>query len=72
MPKTAKALKGFQNFLLRLWRDESGQGATEYILILVVVGVIVVAFKGKIKKIITERTEEVGGKIRSAISQINN
>ena len=29
---------GFQKFFRRIWEDESGQGATEYILILVVVG----------------------------------
>ena len=34
--------------LIRLWKDESGQGATEYILILVVVSAIVFAFKKKI------------------------
>lgn len=67
-----KASKLFQKFMLRLWRDESGQGATEYILILVVVGVIVVAFKGKIKEIIESRTGEVGGKIGEAITKITN
>ena len=54
--------------LKRLWLDESGQGATEYILILVVVVALVLAFKGKIVQIITDRTGEVGDKIKGAIA----
>lgn len=56
--------------LIRLWKDESGQGATEYILILVVVGVLIIAFKGKIVKIIEDRTGEVGSKIAGFINTI--
>lgn len=51
----------------QLWQDESGQGATEYILILVVVAAIVFAFKGQIIKIIEERTGEMGGKLKSTM-----
>ena len=56
MNKLKKVLKN-------LWEDESGQGATEYILILVVVVAIVVAFKGKIKGIIEGKTEAAGQKM---------
>ena len=56
--------------LVRLWKDESGQGATEYILILVVVGVLIIAFKGKIVKIIEDRTGEVGNQIKGFIGNI--
>ena len=42
--------------LIRLWKDESGQGATEYILILVVVSAIVFAFKEPIKAGIIDLT----------------
>ena len=56
-----------KNTLKRLWDDESGQGATEYILILVVVAAIVIAFRTKIVQIIKDRTGEVGNKIRDAI-----
>ncbi|MCY4512159.1 MAG: Flp1 family type IVb pilin [Bdellovibrionales bacterium] len=52
-----------KSFLSKLWQDESGQGATEYILILVVVAVIVMVFKDKIVTIIETRTEEMGGKL---------
>ena len=52
-----------KNFFKTLWRDESGQGATEYILILVVVAAIVMAFKGKIVEIIQTKTGEMGTKL---------
>ena len=43
--------------LIRLWKDESGQGATEYILILVVVSTIVFVFKERIKTAIEGFTD---------------
>ena len=52
-----------KSFFKKLWQDESGQGATEYILILVVVVAIVMAFKGKIIGIIEGRTGEMGEKL---------
>lgn len=60
-----------KNTLKRLWRDESGQGATEYILILVVVAVIVMVFRDKIKTIIADKTEAVGGKLGGAIDNLS-
>ena len=57
-----------KNTLKRLWQDESGQGATEYILILVVVVAIVMVFRKKIVEAIGNRTGEVGEKLKSAIS----
>ena len=60
-----------KNILKRLWQDESGQGATEYILILVVVAVIVMVFKDKIKEIIASKTEDVGGKLGDAIGELS-
>ena len=63
MDKIKKALK-------QIWQDESGQGATEYILILVVVSVIVIVFKDNIKGIIEGKTKEVGGRLGDAIGQI--
>ncbi|MGZ3770633.1 MAG: Flp1 family type IVb pilin [Bdellovibrio sp.] len=39
----------FKNFSKKLFKNESGQGATEYILLLVVVVALVVLFKDKIK-----------------------
>ena len=52
-----------KSFFKELWRDESGQGATEYILILVVVVTIVTVFKDNIRGIIKERTKAISGKM---------
>ena len=52
-----------KSFFSKLWQDESGQGATEYILILVVVAVIVTVFKDEIKEIVRNRTVEMGEKL---------
>ena len=44
-------MKKFAQRALAALKDESGQGATEYILLLVVVVALVFMFKGKILKI---------------------
>ena len=46
-------LKTIKNTLKNIWKDESGQGATEYILMLVVVVAIAFAFRKPILNIIT-------------------
>lgn len=52
-----KFLSTLRNRLRKnLVKNQSGQGATEYILLLVVVVGMVVAFGPKIKKAITEKT----------------
>lgn len=38
-----------KNFIKSLWKDESAQGATEYIMLLVVVVGLALIFKEKIK-----------------------
>lgn len=60
-------MKKIQKTLKSLWLDESGQGATEYILMLVVVVAIAFAFKDQITGIIEKRTGDVGGKLTEAI-----
>ncbi|AHZ85768.1 Flp1 family type IVb pilin [Bdellovibrio bacteriovorus] len=50
-------MKKFKNFSKKLLKNESGQGATEYILLLVVVVALVVIFKDRIK---TAMEEKVG------------
>ncbi len=47
----------------RFMKDESGQGATEYILLLVVVVGLVVFFGPKVKEMIERKTAEVGGNV---------
>ncbi len=51
--------------LKKLWQDESAQGATEYILMLVVVVSIAMVFKDQLKSIITGKVESLGTSIQS-------
>ena len=47
----------------RIWKDESGQGATEYILLLVVVVALALLFRGKITAALTEKLGELSDAI---------
>lgn len=58
-------MKHLINKLKNIWNDESAQGATEYILLLVVVVALVIAFKGKIMTAISSKTEQVGSDIQN-------
>lgn len=49
--------------LKSLWNDESGQGATEYILLLVVVVGLALMFKDKIRAIVDEKMGELNTEI---------
>ena len=49
--------------LKKLWQDESAQGATEYILMLVVVVTIAFTFKDKIQQLISGKTDQLADKI---------
>ena len=60
-----------KNTLKGLWRDESGQGATEYILILVVVVAIVFAFKDAIVTKIKELTNQTGDKLKGSVDGLS-
>ena len=60
-----------KNTLKRLWQDESGQGATEYILLLAVLIVIVTMFRNQIKDVVKDRTQDVGGKLSGAIGNLS-
>lgn len=51
--------------LKTLWNDESAQGATEYILMLVIVVGIAMLFKDRIKGIIEGKVGELGSSIES-------
>lgn len=58
--KLGKSLKS-------LWKDESAQGATEYILLLVVVVGLVLLFKDKIKSVVAGKVDELQG----AMGEVN-
>lgn len=53
--------KALSKQLKALWNDESAQGSTEYILLLVVVVAIVLAFKKPIMAAVTGKMEELKG-----------
>lgn len=53
----------FTNFSKKLLKNQSGQGATEYILLLVVVVALVVMFKGKIKEAFEGKLGELSSSI---------
>ena len=60
--------KSLKNTMLNLWKDESAQGITEYILLLVIVVAIVALFKDKIKSVISSKV----GDLSSNINGINS
>ncbi len=51
--------------LKKLWKDESAQGATEYILMLVVVVAIAMLFREQIMGIIEGKVKTLGENIQS-------
>lgn len=55
----------FKNFSRKLLKNQSGQGATEYILLLVVVVALVVMFKDQIKTTVSSKISELQGNINS-------
>jgi Flp pilus assembly pilin Flp len=60
-----KTLNQMKSIAKKLWNDESAQGATEYILLLVVVIGMVLAFKNQIKSVITGKVTEISGEIQN-------
>jgi len=53
-----------KTFFKNLWKDESGQGMTEYILLLVVIVAIAVLFGDNIKTAVESKITELGGQIQ--------
>ena len=58
-------MKKLTSFAKKLWNDEAGQGATEYILMLVIVVAVAFLFKGKIMEIVGNKLTELAGQIGS-------
>lgn len=46
-------------FAKNLWKDESGQGTAEYVLLIAIVVGIIVAFGPKIKGLIEEKVGQI-------------
>ncbi|MBV2168185.1 MAG: hypothetical protein KUL82_05705 [Bdellovibrio sp.] len=58
-------MKKFSNFSKKLLKNQSGQGATEYILLLVVVVALVIMFKSQIQSTVSSKIQELQGMIGS-------
>lgn len=58
-------MNNLKNLFKRLIKDESGQGATEYILLLVVVVAIAMLFKDQIMKVVGDKMSQISGNIGS-------
>ena len=48
-------MKKIKSTLLKLWKDESGQGTAEYVLILVAIVGLAIVFRGKIQDMMKSR-----------------
>ncbi len=53
--------------LKRLWTDESAQGMTEYVLLLVIVVALILVFKDRIQSMVKSKIEDLS----SGMSGIN-
>ena len=62
-------MKKVTTVMKNLWQDESGQGATEYILLLVVVVGLAMLFKGEIMKMVTTKLGELSADIQGVTSK---
>ncbi len=60
-------MKKLKNFAKRFCKDESAQGATEYILLLVVVVGLIMVFKDPIKRMVSDKL----GQLQNQIQQVN-
>ncbi len=58
-----KHFKSIKNLISRVWRDESGQGTAEYVLILVAIVAVAGIFGGQIKEMFTKKL----GQIKSSV-----
>ncbi|WP_413559314.1 Flp1 family type IVb pilin [Bdellovibrio sp. HCB209] len=56
-------MKKFKNFSKNLLKNKQGQGATEYILLLVVVVSLVILFKDNIKNTVQGKIDELKNSI---------
>ncbi len=54
-------MKHISKLAKKLWKDESAQGATEYILLLVIVVAIVLMFRGRIQELLQGRIDALSG-----------
>ncbi len=58
-------MKKIKSTLLKLWKDESGQGTAEYVLILVAIVGLGLLFKDRIRTILGDKLTSLAGDISS-------
>ena len=58
-------MKKLKSTVLQLWKDESGQGTAEYVLILVAVVGLAIVFRTEIKKMLGDKITQLSGKVMS-------
>ncbi len=61
-------MKKLKQTFQHLIEDESGQGATEYILIMVIVVAVVIAFGGEFRNRVVGAAESLGAQISEAMN----
>lgn len=62
-------MKKIKELAVQLWKDESAQGATEYILLLVIVVALALIFKDRITGIVSAKLDELQGAVGSVTAQ---
>lgn len=58
-------MKKLKNLMSTLWKDESGQGMAEYVLLIVVVVGVAMIFKKQIMAMVQGKLDEVSGSMSS-------
>ena len=56
-------MKKINSTILKLWKDESGQGTAEYVLITVAIVGLAIVFKEKIKTAMSSKLDNLSGLI---------
>lgn len=58
-----------KKFVQKLWKDESGQGTAEYVLLLAIIAGVLVVFGPKIKGFFESKTSSVMDQLNSVGGQ---
>jgi Flp pilus assembly pilin Flp len=64
-------MKRIQGIMKQMIQDESGQGATEYILLLVIVVGVAMLFKGQIGGLINQKLQDLSSALGQVTSNLN-
>ena len=56
-------MKKLKSMALQLWKDESGQGTAEYVLILVAIVGLAIVFRNEIKTMLGKKIEDLSGRV---------